>query len=390
MKAFAGAAAVLLLCAGCASVTQGTTQALRIETQTVKGEFIAGADCALNNDRGTTRAQSGQSSQIHRSSKDMEITCASPGLKDATARLVSRANAGLAGNILIGGAIGAMVDHNTGAAYSYPSWVRLVFGEYAVLDRKNEIDGSAMAAAPGSSSQVAARAEAVAPTAAAVQAAPVVAKVTAVPPAPPPIVAAIPAQPAVDASAKVPSSRLFRGNSFDYEVVDRETNKAQRVVLHVDRADANQVLFNGGARIEKQNGELIRVGSPLLGELDAVTPPRGWMSGGRLPQGSWPVHFTSALAGQRTSYDLTAHAGTEQRLRVKAGEFKAVRVDIEGWAERLEGLATARAHYEAVLWISPELRRVIRFEARSRSGGNMGGAYFSIDEASELTAVSSD
>jgi hypothetical protein len=124
-KFVVGAAALVVLCSGCASITQGTTHPLRIDTETAQGQVIEDADCELTNDQGTMYARSGNSTFVRRSSKDLEIRCVKPGLPDASARLVSRANAGLAGNVLIGGALGAMLDHSSGAAYTYPTWVKL-------------------------------------------------------------------------------------------------------------------------------------------------------------------------------------------------------------------------------------------------------------------------
>lgn len=48
---------------------------------------------------------------------------------------------GLAGNIIFGGGIGAIIDHNKGTAYTYPSWIQLVFGKSLVFDRSTEKDG---------------------------------------------------------------------------------------------------------------------------------------------------------------------------------------------------------------------------------------------------------
>ena len=56
-------------------------------------------------------------------------------------RAISRANAGLAGNIIFGGGIGAIIDHNKGSAYTYPTWVQLVFGKTLVFDRSAEKEG---------------------------------------------------------------------------------------------------------------------------------------------------------------------------------------------------------------------------------------------------------
>lgn len=79
--------------------------------------------------------------QVRRSSKDLDILCKHPENPDATARAISRANAGMFGNIIFGGGIGAIIDHNKGTAYTYPTWVQLVFGKTLVFDRTAEKDG---------------------------------------------------------------------------------------------------------------------------------------------------------------------------------------------------------------------------------------------------------
>lgn len=347
--------ALAVLCTGCASVTQGTTHPLRIETVTDKGQQLDGADCTLRNDQGTTVAKSGSSTPVRRSSKDLEITCAAAGQPDATARLVSRANAGLAGNILLGGAIGAAIDHNSGAAYTYPGWVRLVFGEFNVYDRRDEREGVAMAP-PG---------------------APLVQGGAAIQVQQP---AAAPVQPVV----------LAKGDAFDYRVTDRATGATQTVVLKVERVQGDEVIFNNGARVESVKGGAVRMNAALLGEMDQVTPRAGWMTGGRVPNGPWKITHTSTLSGARTSYDIDAHVEGEQKLHIAGRELRTVRVALRGWVESHTGFMPARARYEGAAWIAPELQRVVRFEARAASGGNYGGASFRIDEQAELVRIGRD
>jgi len=89
--------------------------------------------------------KSGETVNVHRSSKDLDITCKHPDNPDATARAISRANAGLAGNIIFGGGIGAIIDHTKGTAYTYPTWVQLVFGKTMTFDRSVEKDGMPVA-----------------------------------------------------------------------------------------------------------------------------------------------------------------------------------------------------------------------------------------------------
>ena len=45
------------------------------------------------------------------------------------------------GNIILGGGIGAVIDHNKGTAYSFPVWMQLAFGKTLVFDRSTEKEG---------------------------------------------------------------------------------------------------------------------------------------------------------------------------------------------------------------------------------------------------------
>jgi hypothetical protein len=126
---------------GCASVINDVTHPMKIETRTESGNVVAGAECKLTNDYGVFQAKSGDTVQVRRSSKDLDIVCKDPANPDAVAKAISRANGGMFGNILLGGGIGAIIDHNKGTAYSYPIWVQLVFGKSLVFDRSTEKEG---------------------------------------------------------------------------------------------------------------------------------------------------------------------------------------------------------------------------------------------------------
>jgi hypothetical protein len=352
--AAAGSLLAILLCTGCASVTQGTTHSLRIETVTAQGQQLDGADCTLANDQGTTIAKSGTSTQVRRSSKDLEVSCAAAGLPDAKGRLVSRANAGLAGNIIIGGAVGAVIDHNTGAAYTYPGWVRLVFGEFNVFDRRDEREGTAMAALGT------------------------------------PLVQGAPVNVQAPNAAPVAVVAVARGQTFQYRVTDRASGRHQDVALRAERVEGGEVSFNNGARVEDANGGVLRLNAAIVGELDNVTPPGGWLQGGRVPTGQWKMKHRSMVPASTYTYDLDASAEGEQKLRVDGQELRAVRIALRGWVEHRLGGIPSRAPYEATAWLSPELRRVVRFEARARTSGNMGSSYFEINETAELVRFARD
>ena len=141
MIRFISVVSIALSMVGCASITGDSTQPLKLETKTKDNQFISAADCVITNDYGSINVKSGQTSQIRRSSKDFDITCKHPQNPDAVGRAISRANAGMAGNIIFGGGIGAIIDHNKGTAYTYPTWIQLIFGETLVFDRSDEKDG---------------------------------------------------------------------------------------------------------------------------------------------------------------------------------------------------------------------------------------------------------
>jgi len=130
-----------LAATGCASIVNDTTHPMKIETKTSAGTQVSGAECKVTNDYGTTSLKSGDTAQVRRSSKDLDIVCRHPQNPDATARAISRANGGMFGNIVLGGGIGAIIDHNKGTAYTYPTWVQLVFGDTLVFDRRDEKEG---------------------------------------------------------------------------------------------------------------------------------------------------------------------------------------------------------------------------------------------------------
>lgn len=130
---------------GCASIVNDSTHPMKIEAKTISGTAIVGADCSISNDYGSTSVKSGSTTPVRRSSKDMDITCVQQGQPDANGRAISRANAGMAGNIIFGGGIGAIIDHNKGTAYTYPTWVQLVFGQTLIFDRRDEKDGAPLA-----------------------------------------------------------------------------------------------------------------------------------------------------------------------------------------------------------------------------------------------------
>lgn len=127
---------------GCASVSNGTSGAIRVETVGGDGVAVAGAKCDLTNDYGTFSVVTPASVIVHKSSKDLQVTCKKDGYADGTANVISGVTGSMFGNILLGGGIGAIVDHSNGSAYNYPDWIKFVMGQFAIYDRKDFVEGA--------------------------------------------------------------------------------------------------------------------------------------------------------------------------------------------------------------------------------------------------------
>jgi hypothetical protein len=123
---------------GCASVTLESHQKLSVTAVDVAGKPVADATCKFTNDKGEfTLNKTPGEALVRRSSADMDVVCTKSGLAEGTARLISRAGR-MWGNIVLGGGIGAIVDHSTGKGYNYPYIFEIVMGKFTEYDRHNQ------------------------------------------------------------------------------------------------------------------------------------------------------------------------------------------------------------------------------------------------------------
>lgn len=198
-------AGVLSILTGCASVTHGTTQNVKIETLSPEGKVVDGARCRVSNDRNDAVVRSGLTLPVRRSGENLSIECTQAGQPPARGQAISRANVGLVGNVMIGGLIGVAIDTGTGAGFNYPSWIRLIFGEVRSFDRSAQTGDEATVGMKIGTTEMAA---APAPKTAA---APVPAPAVVAPPPPSPPVAVAPAapvRPAPAAPSAAPDARV--------------------------------------------------------------------------------------------------------------------------------------------------------------------------------------
>lgn len=107
---------------GCAAVATGTNQTLAVQT-----EPSDGARCELRNDKGQWLIfETPGITSVAKAYSDLLVTCETKtGWKGATS-VRSITGGAVFGNAIIGGVVGAVADVASGAAYEYPSLVKVV------------------------------------------------------------------------------------------------------------------------------------------------------------------------------------------------------------------------------------------------------------------------
>ncbi|CAN7216671.1 hypothetical protein LJR175_000717 [Variovorax sp. LjRoot175] len=338
---FAGLMSILT---GCASVTQGLEQSVRIETLTSAGKAVEGAQCQLSNDKGTAMAVSGQSALVRRSGGDLSVLCELAGQPSAVGQAVSRANAGLAGNVLIGGGIGAVIDATSGAAYTYPTWMQLVFGEERLFDRSGHRDEGPVSGTFVRATGPATTAELARPS----------------DPSVPPVAAA----PSVAASGiRAP---LRRGDALEYVLIDQMTGNKSPVIYRLDQVTANEMSFNQGARVERIDGQVVLIRSPAGGIFDTSSPPGGWARANVRPGMAWSEEYPR--------HSLRATVSGESSYKIGDEDVRVVKIQYAGWQNNTvmsNGAAPRSSQMEVTVLYAPDLKRVVRFDAETKAIAGM-------------------
>jgi hypothetical protein len=121
----------LLSLVGCASITGTTNQNVSVQTKEPMGAELVGASCELANKKGKWFITTPGTVGISRSNDDIQVTCTKDGYLQGRQGVVSDTKGMMFGNIIFGGGIGAIIDHNSGAAYEYPSMIQIVMSRIA-------------------------------------------------------------------------------------------------------------------------------------------------------------------------------------------------------------------------------------------------------------------
>jgi hypothetical protein len=123
---------------GCSTITSSEMQTVTLSTRTQGGDAVDQTKCTLKNDKGSWTATAPGNVMIRRSAEDLNVECKKDGMSDGFLRAISRSAGSMWGNIIFGGGIGAIIDHNKGTGYDYPNDLRVLMGESVTIDRRDE------------------------------------------------------------------------------------------------------------------------------------------------------------------------------------------------------------------------------------------------------------
>lgn len=112
-----------LLLTGCASVLHSDVQ--QVQVTLLCKERVVPAACVAQNGKGVVHFHAPAVFQVHKDWTSLNIACTSLYFPEVTATVPSRLNLSMAGNLLVGGLIGAGVDVYRGTGFAYSPDVRI-------------------------------------------------------------------------------------------------------------------------------------------------------------------------------------------------------------------------------------------------------------------------
>lgn len=332
------ATAVAALTTGCATVSGSPNQTVSILTKNQKGEDVSEAKCQLNNDKGRWYLTTPGSTMVQRSNEDMRIVCEKAGHDTGRKNIVSEVKGAMYGNIILGGGVGAIIDHANGSAYEYPAIVHI---DMPALTPDEIAARAAKAAAEKAANEAAAAAAA----------------------------AARAADSAADAlsRAMVPLAiatgrKPQKGDEWEYLASDHMFGKQRKLIWRVKNVETSgiqeELLMDGIPTTQWLfDDKPLMIGLPIDAGLML-----GHHWSGTLP-GSMRVAGTGTCVAR---YDCVVDAKIwgYERITVPAGTFDAIRID---------GSVTMKVPPIAVgtvrFWYSEKDRRLLKqtFQVNSPS-----------------------
>jgi len=333
-------AAAAAFITGCASVTGSPTQNMAVQARDQTGEEVKGANCDLYNNKGRWYVVTPGAVTVQKSNQDMQISCKKEGLETGQQVVASETLGSMYGNIILGGGIGALIDHNSGAAYEYPATVRILMKAPGKKDAANQAQASTaqVPAAPAPASQPIAR-----------------------------TLGPLPLD-----SGKKPEM----GDEWEYLAHDKIYGKRKKLVWRVRAIETEGILeelvvdgIPSQPWLYKNQPELIA--API--EMGFVFGPH-WDTQSQIPE------MTVKGVGecpQRLKCVVVARQAGIERITISAGTFDAIRINgtliLQSYTLGNRGEVTA--------WYSERDRRLLKQTVTMRS------SHGSIDEVVELQAA---
>ena len=118
---------------GCASITGDSASSVSVQTKSADGREVVGARCELVNQRGKIFVTTPGTIMMQGSNDDLIVTCRKEGHENGMAQVISDTKGSMFGNIILGGGIGAFIDHNNGSAYRYPPFIEVTMGNSVII-----------------------------------------------------------------------------------------------------------------------------------------------------------------------------------------------------------------------------------------------------------------
>ncbi len=132
---------------GCASIVEGSSQDIALNT-----DAVSGATCKVSNARGDWTATTPGSVNVKRSKSAMAVHCTKDGYQEATKTVDSGFEPWTIGNLAIGGLIGIGIDAGTGSMNRYPDAVTVTMTPTSGPVTSDNAPAGGPSAAPAKSS----------------------------------------------------------------------------------------------------------------------------------------------------------------------------------------------------------------------------------------------
>jgi hypothetical protein len=115
----------LMMLSGCASFLHGDMQ--QVQVTVLCKDRVVPAACVAQNAKGVWHFLTPASIEVHKDVTSLQIACKAQFFPEITATVPSQLNLSMAGNLLVGGLVGAGVDIYRGAGFAYNPDVRITY-----------------------------------------------------------------------------------------------------------------------------------------------------------------------------------------------------------------------------------------------------------------------